>query len=46
MSGAFGFWLVKIWETFEVKHIISLNYKVQINDDFERNDDMPKLLLV
>ena len=46
MSGAFGFWLVKTWETFEVKNIISFNYKFQINDGFEKNDDMPKLLLV
>ena len=29
MSGAFGFWLVKIWETFEVENIISFNYKFQ-----------------
>ena len=46
MSGAFGFWLVKTWETFEVKNIINFNYKFQINDDFEINDEMPKLLLV
>ena len=46
MSGAFGFWLVKTGETFEVKNIISFNYKFRINDDFEINDDMPKLLLV
>ena len=46
MSGAFGFWLVKTWETFEVKNIISFKYKFLINDDFEINDDMPNLLLV
>ena len=46
MLGAFGFWLVKTWETFEVKNIIIFNYKFQINDDFEINDDMPNLLLV
>ena len=45
MTGAFGFWLVKPWETFEVKNIISFNYKFQINDDFVMNDDIPKLLL-
>ena len=44
MSGAFGFWLVKTWKTFEAKNIISSNYKFLINDDFEIN--MPKLLLV
>ena len=46
MSAAFGFWLVKTWETSEVKNSISFNYKFQINDDLEINDDMPKLLLV
>ena len=46
MSGAFGFWLVKTWESFDVKDIISFNYKFQINDDFEIKDDMPKMLLV
>ena len=48
MSGAFGFLLVKTWETFEVKNIISFKYKFLINDDFEINDDMdmPNLLLV
>ena len=46
MSGAFGFSQVKTWETFEVKNIISFNYKFQINHDFEINDDMPNLLLV
>ena len=46
MSGAFGISQVKTWESFEVKIIISFNYKFQINDDFEINDDMPNLLLV
>ena len=46
MSLALGFWLVKTWETFEVKNIISFNYKFQINDDVEINDDMPKRPLV
>ena len=46
MSGAFEVWLVKSWEHFEVKNIISFNYKIQMNDDFEKKDDMSKLLLV
>ena len=45
MSGAFGFSQVKTWETFEVKNIILFNYKFQIKDDFEINDDMPNLLI-